>query len=584
MLRNPFKTYRINAVFFFSSAALIALLIGIVISISYNGTSKQIEQNTSYYQQRLLNELSKKLNTSLIGVEQTSNTAAKNFDLLYGKLFESDAYERARLNSEIRDQLNYIVFGTTILQSIHVFSEHSFTSDSQGPVIFLPMSQLSRESWYNDIRDTDSAWLKEHTIHAKSREESVISFARKVVNNSNQYYSLLVFNIKVSDFKHLISSEDGTANIALLDAADKLITHSGNGNLLLSAAGKLVGEMEQPSGSRRVGNDFYVWAKSPDSQWTLIEATSWREMMSGSREMARLFILLGATTILLVFLITLLLSKRFMKPMNQLLKTMNQYSIGEEQQLPTDYTNEFGRLFQGYRKLTFRIEELYSSLRVQHQRQRDAELKSLQMMINPHFLYNTLDQINWTAIEAKQDKISQMLSEVAGMFRLALSNANSLVSVKEEVAHIECYLKFQKVRWEDRLSYKLNVEEDVLQEAIPKIMLQPFIENAFMHGFHGVRYAELHVNINRDADYLNIVIADNGKGLSKEWQSKPSKRGGYGLRNVKERLDALFGDRYVVEVKNREGSGVEALIRFPIERQLVNREEIINDVENSDRR
>jgi two-component system sensor histidine kinase YesM len=303
--------------------------------------------------------------------------------------------------------------------------------------------------------------------------------------------------------------------MALLDAAGRLITHSGDGVLLQQASVRLKGELVKPSGSLRSGDDFYVWAKSPDSQWTLFEASSWSEMMKGSKSMAQLLLLLGVSTIVLVFLLTLFLARRFMKPTNQLLKAMGQYAPGEKQELPTDYNNEFGNLFQGYRKLTQRIEDLYESLQEQHERQRSAELKSLQMMINPHFLYNTLDQINWTAIELGQNKISSMLSQVAGMFRLVLTNTDSLVAVNEEIAHIECYLKFQKVRWEEKLTYSLKVEESARTCLMPKIMLQPFIENAFMHGFHGALEATLSVCIRCESGYLHVSITDNGKGLSR---------------------------------------------------------------------
>ncbi|OAS16064.1 cache domain-containing sensor histidine kinase [Paenibacillus oryzisoli] len=567
MLQNPFKTYRIIAVYFFSSAVIITMLIGIVIAVSYSGTSSEIASNTSFYQQRLLNELSKKMSTSLIGIEQTSGTSAKNVDLLYGRLKDKDAYERLQIETDLQSQLNYLVFGTPILQSIHVYSDYPFTSDTQGPVTFFPMSQLDKEAWYPSILETDSAWLGEHKIMSNGREESVISFARKVINNSNQYYSLMVFNIKVSSIRHLISTEDDTTNMALLDAAGRLITHSGNSSLLQQATLTLKGEMDKPSGSLRVEDDFFVWAKSPDSQWTLFEASSWSEMTKGSKSMAKLFLLLGATSIVLVLLLTLFLSRRFMRPMNQLIRAMGQYSLGEDQGLPTDYKNEFGKLFHGYRKLTQRIEDLYESLREQHVQQRAAELKSLQMMINPHFLYNTLDQINWTAIEAGQNKISSMLAQVASMFRLALSNTNSLVAVTEEVAHIEHYLKFQQVRWEDKMSYIITVDESCKNLLMPKIFLQPFVENAFMHGFHGASEAEIGVDIYRDESNLYVTIMDNGKGLSANWQNKPRKRGGYGLRNVKERLDALFGNQYSLQMSNREQGGVQVDIRFPLSEQ-----------------
>lgn len=564
MLQNPFKTYRIIAVYFLSSAIIIALLISIVIAVSYSGTSDQIAKNTSFYQQRLLNELSKKMSTSLIGIEQTSGTSAKNVDLLYGRLREEDAYERLRVETELKSQLNYVVFGTPILQSIHVYSDYPFTSDMQGPVTFLPMKKLNEETWYPSILETDSAWLGEHTIISNGREESVISFARKVINNSNQYYSLMVFNIKVTSIRHLISFEDDTTNMALLDAAGRLITHSGNESKLQQATLTLKGELDKPSGSLRIGDDFFVWAKSPDSQWTLFEASSWSDMTQGSKSMAKLFLLLGATSIVLVLLLIMFLSRRLMQPMNQLIRAMGQYSPGEKQLLPMDYKNEFGKLFLGYRKLTQRIEDLYESLHQQHIQQRAAELKSLQMMINPHFLYNTLDQINWTAIEAGQSKISTMLAQVASMFRLALSNTNSLVAVQEEVAHIEHYLKFQQVRWEDKMTYSITVKESAKTCLMPKIFLQPFVENAFMHGFHGAEEAQIAVDIQREGEFLHVTITDNGKGLSENWENKPRKRGGYGLRNVRERLDALFGQQYTLQLSNREQGGVKVEIRFPL--------------------
>ncbi|MDF2924311.1 MAG: sensor with domain [Paenibacillaceae bacterium] len=563
MLRNPFKNYRIIGVFFFSSAIVIAIMIGLVIAVSYSGTSNQIAKNTSYFQAKLLNELSKKINTSLVGIEQTSGTSAKNLDLLYNRLRDGDAYERVRIESELQSQLNYTVFGIPVLQSIHVYSDYPFTSDTQGPVTFFPMSQLHAEAWYAGIVDTDSAWLGEHKIISNGREESVISFARKVLNNSNRLYNLMVFNIKVSSIKALVSSEDDHTNIAILDAAGRLLTHSGDGALLQQASVSFLDKMNVPEGSFRSGDEFYVWAKSPDAQWTVFEASSWSEMMKGSTSMAQLFAVLGVTTIVLVFMLTLFLSRRFMKPMNQLLRAMGQYSPGEEQEVPSDYSNEFGKLFQGYRKLTERIEDLYVSLHEQHERQRKAELKSLQMMINPHFLYNTMDQINWFAIEAGQHKISSMLSQVAGMFRLALSNTDSLVTVNEEISHIEAYLKFQQVRWEDRLVYSLDVREEAASCLMPKIFLQPFIENAFMHGFHGVPEAEIHVSIRSEEDWLHVSIADNGRGLSPDWSSKPRKRGGYGLRNVRERLEALFGDKFKLELNNRPEGGVRVTVHFP---------------------
>ncbi len=129
--------------------------------------------------------------------------------------------------------------------------------------------------------------------------------------------------------------------------------------------------------------------------------------------------------------------------------------------LPEDYRNEFGVLFSGYRKLIDRIQQLYVSLEDQYKRQRSAEIKALQAMINPHFLYNTLDQLNWMAIEAGQDRMSRILELMGTMFRIGLSNGESLITLREELLHTECYLKIQQLRWEEGLTVEIDVPEQL---------------------------------------------------------------------------------------------------------------------------
>ncbi|MEI7026626.1 cache domain-containing sensor histidine kinase [Paenibacillus sp. y28] len=582
MWNNPFKSYRIDAVFFFSFAGFIAVLFAVVIGIGYSSSSGEIAQTTSYYQQRVLNELNKKLNTSLIGIEQTSNTAAKNFDVLYSRLQNGDAYDKLRVQSEMVTQLNYFVYGTPIIQSIHFYMNDPFVHDLQGPVRFVEMEQIPGEAWYRDIKDSDYAWLGEHVIETNNGSMPVISFARKVYNNSNQYYALLVMNIRVSAFQALIATEGQQSRIALLDTTGKQITHTGGADFM---GPRLLGMLEQgQTGSMRLGDQFFVWSRSADSRWTLVELTSWKQMTQGSLTMAHRFLLLGLSAILLILLASVIWAKQLMRPIRQLLRAMNSYSPGVKQDdLPADYRNEFGGMFQGYRKLTTRIEELYASLETQYQRQRAAELKSLQMMINPHFLYNTLDQINWAAIEAGQSKISSMLSHIAAMFRLALSNSDSLVTVHEEVSHIRSYLQFQQIRWENRLMYTIEVEEGLRHGRMPKVLLQPFIENAFVHGFHGKPNAELSVRVYQNGRAMEIAICDNGKGLKPDWNSATRKKGGHGLRNVQERIEALFGPGYGFQLSNRAEGGTLVLIRLPIRTEAESLEGVLKHVENRDR-
>jgi two-component system sensor histidine kinase YesM len=184
-------------------------------------------------------------------------------------------------------------------------------------------------------------------------------------------------------------------------------------------------------------------------------------------------------------------------------------------------------------------------------------------MINPHFLYNSLDQINWMAIEASQPQISHMLSHLAHFLRGALTNTDSLVSLPEEIAHIESYLEFQKIRWEDGLHYRFDITEEAKELYVPKILLQPFVENAFIHGFHGKQKAMLVIDARVYEEQLQIRITDDGRKLREDWADKRSAKGGYGLQNVRERIEALFGPVYGFNLKSLPEGGTQAIIMLP---------------------
>ncbi|MEK3683289.1 sensor histidine kinase [Paenibacillus sp. FSL R10-2736] len=563
---NPFKTLRIDVVFFFGFALIVAALVGVTVFFSYVSGSREIAGNTSYYQQKLLIELHKKLNTNLVDIEQSSNTAAQNLSDQYEAMLNGTPYDRVRGQASIRSQLNNYVFGMPILQSIHVYSDMTPTYNVQEFVQFLPLAQMEQEVWYEDLRNSDYSWLRERIIKTNSGDTSVISFARKVHNRFNRSIAVMIFNVRVPAFQSLIATEDNRSNLALLDATGKLITATGDPGFFVQNEAQIKTHLDsQTNGAKRTGDEFLVWSSSLDSQWSLVEITSWSQITAGSLKQTQIILAFGIATIVLILLLAVFLSRQFVKPIGLLLKAMSNFSLSKRTSLPEDYRNEFGRLFQGYEKLTYRIEELYESLEEQHERQRAAEIKALQMMINPHFLYNSLDQVNWMAIEASQPQISNMLAHLGQFFRLALSNSDSLVPLSEELAHIESYLQFQKIRWEDRLDYRVLLEDEARNLFVPKIILQPFVENAFIHGFHGKQQASLTIAVSiQNNRLLQITVTDNGRQLQENWQEKRSAKGGYGLRNVRERIVALFGEPYGFTLGNSPDGGTQAVILLPI--------------------
>ncbi|WP_229757975.1 cache domain-containing sensor histidine kinase [Paenibacillus marchantiophytorum] len=563
-----FKRVRVGRLFFGSFAVFIAVLLLISSWISYSLTSRELAANTANYQQDLLNELNKRLVTQLNSIEQMSLAAFRNIDTIGFDPMDTDLFERNRRRKDLSDLLANITYSTTMIQSIHLYTEQPFMTDTQGPVRIYDLRQVKDEAWYPDIQNNDFAWIEERTIQANRGSIPVIGFARKLYNNSGIYYGLLLLNVKSSEIQDLIRGETKGRSRLLFDASGRKIAAIGNPNLQESELEKIK-LIKEKSGSlhltaKQQSESLLVWSKSP-SNWTLVEVTPWKSIINGSIRLALILLTVGLSAIFIASFVTFFISRQFTNPIKLLVAYMGKLpDRGLVSDLPMDYTNEFGNLFNGYRKQMERIDELLQSLKDQHKRQRDAEIQALQAMINPHFLYNTLDQLNWLAIDSGQEKISKILSLMGKMFRIGLSNGETLIPLADEMTHMDCYLQIQQIRWGERLTFTISMDETAKDLYIPRLTLQPFIENAIIHGFHGRKTGEIRVSVQLIHSDIEFLIWDNGVGLHPDWhQPKARKTGGYGLRNVRERIAAYFGHPYGVHITSAEGQGTEVKILLP---------------------
>ncbi|WP_179232985.1 sensor histidine kinase [Paenibacillus rigui] len=567
---NLFKRVRIDRLFFSSFAAFISVLLLVFTWISYSITSRELADTTSYYQQDLLNELNKQLDIQLKSIEQMSLAASRNMNTIGYDPFEKDSFERFRRKDDMLRMLSSITYSTTMVQSIYLYIDNPSLTDAQAPVQILDMQHVRDEPWYPEIQKNDFTWIGERTLPTYSGPQQFVTFARKLYNNSDKYYGLLMLNVKASAIESLVRGEtDGKEkNRLLLDAGGRTIAAIGK-PALSSTELELIGSKDAKSNyihmpASQGEESLLVWSKVR-SDWTLVEITPWKNIVHGSVRLAYILVSIGLTAIFIASFFTLFLSRQFTKPIRLLLAMMGRVPAkGATVDLPVDYKNEFGSLFNGYRRQMERIDELLQSLQAQHKRQREAEILALQAMINPHFLYNTLDQLNWIAIDSGQEKISKIVSLMGKMFRIGLSNGETVIPIRDELTHVDCYLQIQSVRWGERLKYSIEVEDELNDLYIPRLTIQPFVENAFIHGFHGRRAGEVRVEVRRRDSNVEITVTDNGVGLKPGWDApKPRRTGGYGVRNVMDRMAAYFGQPYGVSMRNRDGEGTEVLILLP---------------------
>lgn len=244
---------------------------------------------------------------------------------------------------------------------------------------------------------------------------------------------------------------------------------------------------------------------------------------------------------------------------------------------PYDYsgrTDEIGLLHQYFDSMAKEIETLINNDYKLKIDMKNMQLKSLEAQINPHFLYNTLESINWRAKAAGNTEISQMAESLGTLLRSTLSNKNSLVPLKEELELVQCYLTIQKIRYEERLICTFHIDDSLLTLPIPPLSIQPLAENAIKYGLEEM-LDECHVHISAKRTHQNnllIEVKNNGSSfedhlLEKLQASEKEAQGlGIGLININQRIRLIFGQDYGIFLSNENGFAVAAML-IPIGRE-----------------
>lgn len=190
-----------------------------------------------------------------------------------------------------------------------------------------------------------------------------------------------------------------------------------------------------------------------------------------------------------------------------------------------------------------------------------ANLEALRMQLNPHFLFNTLNTVSVLALKGEKHRVSRMVSRLSDLLRLSLENDRQTLSLKEELEFLERYLEIEQVRFKDRLSVSIDVDEGAYDAEVPSLLLQPIVENAVKYGFsQTIGPGEISIHCRVRDEMVEIEVNDTGPGLP---ETRPAAGTGVGLTNTRARLEQLYGGNYVLELVNRPEGGTQVRVRFP---------------------
>lgn len=294
-----------------------------------------------------------------------------------------------------------------------------------------------------------------------------------------------------------------------------------------------------------------------------------------TRQLMAEIALLVVTMLLFLYLLTrraVRLGKSITKPIVHL--SCRVQEIGEGNLVPSPPihadSRELNTLGEGVEQMVERMRQLIVDVTDKQQSLRHAELALLQAQVNPHFLYNTMDTIIWLIEAEKTQEAVEMVSNLSNFFRYSLSKGADIITLEEEACQVKSYLQIQQVRYKDILDYEIQIPAELSREKIPKLTLQPLVENALYHGIKLKRgKGTITICAQVDKDDIVLQVRDNGAGMNEErllqlrQAMDRGERVGFGLSTVHERLKLFFGPDYGLQIQSTEGEGTVIFARIP---------------------
>jgi len=322
---------------------------------------------------------------------------------------------------------------------------------------------------------------------------------------------------------------------------------------------------------------FVSHSRSASTGWTYLNLTPYNQVFERIIFVKRLVVIVFGVIFILVILWGIRFSRSLTRPIDELIgrmKLAEKGNFAEANVLSGDDASkamdEIGLLQRTFRLMIERINTLITENYSNRLLLKETEFKALQAQINPHFLYNTLESINWIAKMNKQTQISQMVEALGLLLRNSVSLKEPIVTLADEIAIVRSYITIQKFRFEERLVFSLEIPERYHHLKVPKLTLQPLLENAIQYALEpSIDGCSIWIRAYETENSLNLTVEDDGPGMPADTLARlrsgrlASKGNGIGLINIDERIKLSFGEAYGVQVESRPGHGTRIIIRLP---------------------
>ena len=547
---------------------MILALLGIVGGIYYQTSSVAIRQTTEQNTRKTIQQSGQFITSYLQKVKQTTSSLAEN--------------EKIKTYAQIPSQENaeqlWQLFATILKTDLDLVSAILVTKDgnliSTDPELTMKTStDMMKEKWYQDAIHKGAMPIltpARRTVSHTIGEKWVISIMQEVVDKDGKNLGVVRLDIGYKTLEaYLDQLQLGKEGFTfIVNANHDFVYHPKKAVYSSNAEMKAMAPyLSVKNGYVKSKQAYVSQYQIPNSGWNLIGVSSMEQLHAVQTQILWSFIGTGLFALGVCLIGIWFVLRLWIKPLRDLQATILKVGSGHSDLRANETGSpELVDLARQFNIMLDRIDQLMIAVKEEEQNVRKYELQALSSQINPHFLYNTLDTIVWMAEFNDSKRVVEVTKSLAKYFRLALNQGHEQISLKDEIDHVRQYLFIQKQRYGEKSQYEIKELKQYDDYKIPKLILQPLVENAIYHGIKEMnRQGMIRVSVSENDTQLIVSIYDNGRGFvaSETTNATLVRLGGVGLKNVNQRLQLQFGKSYHMEIKSEENTYTEIRLYFP---------------------
>lgn len=561
------KNYTIEKKLLLTYPVLIIISITVVSTFAIYFSMNLFREKSKDNFINVLKQISYNMDTQL--KQQDLDTYLFIQDLEVKRFFQSRALSNSpgaiQLKSSLRNLLtNYLLSHSNIERIVLINNNDDIVSNTDEPI------QLSLDEYREKaaIGDGKMVWMNTQTYPGG---KVVIPLVREI-NDLSSLRSNGVLLLFVKD--KIFRNSDFQGELDVLEQDGYVLSSNDPAKI-----GKIY-DMQNVSvfkGDRgafvdKAGQYFFNYYKSEYTNWIYLFSIRTKVLYSGIEIVSNWIIVVTVLFTIIGIVLSRVIARNISKPLIHVIREMRRIETKDlAVNLDYDGNDELASFTATFNNMMNRISQLIVRDSELQRMKHELEMRALQAEINPHFLYNTLEAINWIGRLNRVDEICDITTMLADIMRYSIDRKKDIVTVREEFEHIKKYMGIQRIRHGEKLSFFMEIPNEILDTRIPKLTLQPLVENAIVHGFENkLEIGKIKILGKSIDERIHITIADNGCGIGKEKldlllsQEGQKTRNGIGLFNVHQRIRLLFGEPYGLDIHSVEGKGTSIAVILPV--------------------